>query len=409
MKVLLFNDLHKAGGTELQVLRELELLKANGHEVFLLTTDSAYAEGYVTQHHFNIKPMPVKKRLIFRYMHNLSVDRIYYKKFAMFFEKLRPDVIHINNVTCEPLAFYKALGSCRCKKVQTIRDCRMFCPTVYGINHCAEPCDGYSHHKCYKECKTGNRFRDWINDRLAYKLNKTINEYKKSYIDTFITPSQFLGHMAYENGFSTIVLNDMLDDGEIVTNIKNGSRLKAEVSDDGTKNYLCFGRICAMKGVMELIDAFEVFSKDKQVKLSFAGSIDEDIRERFEKRLSTTITYLGFLEHKKVLEELDRTYCVICPSIVLENYPNTILEGMARGCLCMGTERGGITELIDDTGLLFDVCDKGTIVDSLEYSYSMKEDKLYDYLEYNFKKLKKRNLSECYYKGLMEIFRGGKV
>lgn len=51
------------------------------------------------------------------------------------------------------------------------------------------------------------------------------------------------------------------------------------------KKFLYYGAINTKKGIMELLDAFEEFQKDKEVELLIAGKIYDDVKDLFEKKL----------------------------------------------------------------------------------------------------------------------------
>ena len=62
--------------------------------------------------------------------------------------------------------------------------------------------------------------------------------------------------------------------------------------------------------------------------------------------IKDNINYLGTIDHSKVFSLLDDTDIYIQPSQV-EGLPRAVVEAMSRGCACIGSNIGGIPELLD--------------------------------------------------------------
>lgn len=396
MKILVINDLYRAGGSELQTKRELDILRKNGENAILLTFDREYKSGWINANHYNLAPPPIIKRRVFRLFNSLKINKAFAERVKRVINEINPEVIHINNVSAETLSVYEAIGQYKC--VQTLRDCRNFCPAIYGVNKKGQACDGYMHHKCYKECNQGRRLRDKLNFWLEYKFTARVNEFRLRAVDKVVAPGSTLCEMANGNGIKTTVLRDVLLESEYKNTIPPDY--------NGVRKYICYGRISKAKGIDKLIEAFVLFATNKNVQLLIAGSIDADYESQFKEELKyhNCIRYVGVIDHKEINMFIDEAFAVLVPSVVLENYPNTIIEGYARKRLALGTGRAGIRDIINDEKLLFDVYDRADIVRCLEYVHSLSIEDYMRTAEHNYDRVTALCSAEKYYAELMNLF-----
>lgn len=132
-----------------------------------------------------------------------------------------------------------------------------------------------------------------------------------------------------------------------------------------------FGTISRMapnKGQIYLIRAFE---KVKQVlpsaHLVFVG--DGRLRNELEEQAHKTATNsIHFLGHRNNIPELLRAMDVyVQPSIGSEGLPKSLLEAMAAGVPCIGTQVSGIPEIVDDgkNGYLVPPRDDGALAEAM--------------------------------------------
>jgi glycosyltransferase involved in cell wall biosynthesis len=114
------------------------------------------------------------------------------------------------------------------------------------------------------------------------------------------------------------------------------------------------------KGVDLLVDAWGMLRGPVERQLVIYGS--DAGEDRYGHELRQQIAELRDIEWKqpvdrravwKVLANLD---VVVVPSRWVENSPNTILEAQAAGVVVVGTNLGGVAELIrqEENGLLFE-------------------------------------------------------
>ena len=72
--------------------------------------------------------------------------------------------------------------------------------------------------------------------------------------------------------------------------------------------------------------------------------------------LSEEAVFLGAIPNEEIWDYLDGCNFLVVPSVGMESSPLTIYEAMARGVPVLGSNFGGISELVEDnkTGILFE-------------------------------------------------------
>lgn len=140
-------------------------------------------------------------------------------------------------------------------------------------------------------------------------------------------------------------------------------RVRAEDSSASAQNILSIGRIVEKKGLKYLIMAMqEVIKKYPEVTLFIGGDGPEKenlIQLCSELNLERNVVFLGFVPAEKIAERYASSDMFILPSIETK-YGDTeglgvvLLEAMACGVPVIGSNIGGITDIIEDhkTGLL---------------------------------------------------------
>lgn len=115
------------------------------------------------------------------------------------------------------------------------------------------------------------------------------------------------------------------------------------------------GRICAEKGVLELIQAI-VNSKDN-IKLLIIGSPNFAMKktskylDKVKELISlypNKIKFTGYIENKNVWEYHQCANCMAVPSMWEEPGALTVIEGMTSGLPMVITDSGGIVEEVDN-------------------------------------------------------------
>ena len=386
MKVLLINEFNTMGGTEIQSKREINMMRKRGHDYYYLTFDPYVDPKTLEDKFYNI---PIDFSNNQKIKHRMFTSHKYIEMISKIIDEIHPDVIHMNNVFNLPLDVYKCVA--KYPTFQTIRDFAAVCPKSTCIFDDYSACLGYKHHSC-KEC---------TNDMaLKFKLMalKKINKARLASVNQFICPSQALSDVCTNNGLPTKCVNNQFD----------FSIIKKEEITSNSKTFMYYGRISKDKGVNHLVDAFnKICEETKEYKLIFIGGVDKPYEEEFNSliKVNPNISYLGKKSNSEIMEIYKDIYCVIVPSLWLENYPNTVLESIANKTLVIGSNRGGIPELIGNSDLLFDITKKDDLYHKIQYVISLDKDKYIEFVEDRYNFIKENNSSDTYCMRLENIMK----
>jgi glycosyltransferase involved in cell wall biosynthesis len=225
----------------------------------------------------------------------------------------------------------------------------------------------------------------------SYYNNSYRNAY--SYPDLFITPSHFMSGQLHKMGFehNIDVIHNPID-------IKQFPRTKK--MNEFRNTVLYAGRFSKDKGIELFLEAA---SRLSNIKFLIAGVGDLiDMVEQADKELEN-VEYLGSLNKVQLQAAFERSDFLILPSIWYENNPMIIIEAMSYGLVVIGSDIGGIPELLKDgRGFLFDPIKPNSLSDQIQDSLSI------SILEYDETSARARSFaqnlsSEHYYRELCRL------
>ena len=392
MRYVLINERFSFGGAEMQSLREKHLMESKGHKVLYITFDNEYPQGWNRNEpcHYNFAPHYSRSQ---RRLSSYITDRSLARKALKLIDGFRPGFIHVNNSI--GYAYAVSFICRKYKTVRTFRDYSAVCTNGFCTDRNKRVCEGGCRVCCLKRCMPGTGRRQFVSD--WYKFRKRMREDLKA-VDIFVSPSRTLAEYCCHNGIKTYCLNNPFDFSMINTNaaLQRKGRIR---------KFLYYGLVAEHKGVRELIDAFREFSKDKDVTLDIAGQLYGPLEDSFGELIAgcDKITYHGKLPYPETIKLLSGTDCVAVPSLWMENYPNTVLEGLASGCIVIASDRGGMKEMIRDDRMIFDVLDRQDIISKLRFVYDMSESERQEIIRRNIGYVTENNSLEMYYRRFMKL------
>jgi glycosyltransferase involved in cell wall biosynthesis len=139
------------------------------------------------------------------------------------------------------------------------------------------------------------------------------------------------------------------------------------VTRDG--ELLFVGRLVSDKGVDILIDAIHLLAeRGRRPHLTVVGEGPE--REPLERQaerlgLAAQVAFAGVLRGEGLVESMNRHRVLVVPSRYREPFGIVALEGIACGCLVVGSEGGGLKEAIGPCGLTFPNGDRERLAEVL--------------------------------------------
>lgn len=387
-KILIVNDFLTYGGAELYALNLKKILKEKKYNTSFLTFDNQFEDKIKKfedcKDFYNIK---TSNTLI----NKLFFNPILYIKIKLLLIKTQPDLIIINNIFVSPIT--QLISFKEYDAIQVIHDYGIICPKSTCICN-GKVCNGYKFNNCKQNCTYHNSKRQLLIKLYFIKLLEIL---RKKYIRKFISPSKKLNQHLIEFKYDSCCINNPIEE----TNKSDSKKIVFE-----EKKYIYVGNISKNKGIYEFMDAFSKFSKNYNVSLIIIGKphTKNDLKKLNNKlEKCDKIRYIGSLSNQKVREEIENSFCFVAPSFCVENYPTTIMEAKLMKTLPIGSDRGGITELIDNKNLLFDITDENSIIKCLKYTLNMKEKTYLKIVDKNYCDILENNNEKKYFDEFLRV------
>lgn len=351
MNILMINKfLHPNGGSETYIFKLGEYLLSQGHEVqyFGMEHEKRCVENKVQAYTSNMDFHKGNKLSKITYPLKTIYSSEARKQIRKVLDDFKPDICHINNfnyqltpsIILEIVKWRKQTGN-KCKIVFTAHDYQLVCPNHMMNNpnthkNCEKCLEGKFTNCMKDKCIHGSTAKSAIGMMEAY-FWKYNGAYK--YIDKIICCSEFLkGKMDSNPLFAkkTVALHNFVD--------------SVEWKNVDKEDYiLYFGRFSEEKGIGTLID---VCKSLPEIKFIFAGTgpLEEKIAN------ISNIKNVGFKKGKELEKLIREAKFTIYPSEWYENCPFSVMESQMYGTPVLGSNIGGIPELIKEgvTGELFE-------------------------------------------------------
>ena len=243
-------------------------------------------------------------------------------------KKEMPDIVHINNFKGLSLSIFSATKRLNLPLIFTAHDYSLVCPRANLLNGSGVICTNPS-----KLCK------------FCVGIQKFIVNNKP---DLVTAPSQFVIDKLKEAG--------LFEDVKTIK-LPLGIKLSDEKAE---KNYdiidiLYVGGLSRHKGVHILINAFKELESEN-IKLHIIGKgVDAEGFKKFAGS-DQRIIFPGFVLDEELIQLYQKANITIVPSIWYDNSPMVIYESFIYGTPVVGSNIGGIPELVEDgyNGFLFE-------------------------------------------------------
>lgn len=360
MKIIIANKFYYPRGGDCIYTIELEkLLKSKGHEVAIFSMQhpsnqySEYNEYFAGQVDFNNRSLKSLISLLVRPFGSPEVRR----KFTRLVNDFKPDLVHLNNIHSQlsPVIVHIAHKH-GIPAVWTLHDYKLVCP-AYLLLSDGKPCEACLDRKwsvVNKKCIKDNLIASFV----AYLEGRFWNSGKLNRITAkFISPSNFLKSKMVMGGLDKSKI-------EVVHNFLSASELP-ELSNDGGDYYCYIGRLSSEKGIDTLLNA-AVSLPEYKLKIIGTGPLENDY---MSKNKSEHIEFLGYKTGSELKNLLSGSRFMVIPSTWYENYPLTIIESLCMGTPVLGSDIGGIPELIKPglNGMLFEAGNVTDLQDKISY------------------------------------------
>lgn len=346
-KILLIHNFAQVrGGADRYFVALQSLLKSQGHEVLSFT-----AEQDVDLLEFRLSES-------FRYLYNHKAAR----KLASLLEKFKPDIAHCQNIYGHLTpSILPVLKRHKIPVVMTLHDWKLICPNhrLFTQGRICERCKGGHYyqalaHRCFK-----NSWKFSFLGMVESYLHDGFNFYK-NYIDCFISPSHFLKEKFLEFGWTHPPM-EVIGNFVSLKGCQNAPALK------DPQGLVYAGAFSEVKGVLLLLEAMALVKTPTRLLLFGDGPVLEMCKSLACKSPHHDIQFFPFAPHAELHQAMQSSLFTVLPSLWYENQPFSILESYALGRAVVGSDRGGIAELIQDgrTGFLFKAGDPKSLAEKI--------------------------------------------
>lgn len=409
MKILLANKFFfPKGGDAVVFFATAKLLENHGHQtMFFAMNDiqnvsSVYSPYFVSTIDLNnqggiVNQLKTTGRIWYSFEAKKNIKRL--------LEKEKPDIAHLHNIYHQiSPSILDVLKEYNIPTVMTLHDFKLTCPIyTHQVNH--RICEKCGHKKYYhvvaNRCTKGSLQKSLVNMIEMYLHHSILHSYDK--VSLFVSPSKFLMLKTRELGFKGKII--------YLPNFIELQEYQPEYSSiDNSLVY--FGRLAVGKGIETFLDAIK--GLNLPVKIIGEGPAKELLIKKTQSENITNITFLGYLQGPKLYNEIKKAMIIVVPSEWYENNPRSIIEAFALGKPVIGSDIGGIPELIKEgeTGYLFPPGNSLALRDKIKLAWKEK-DKLSE-LGRRARRFAETELnSEKHYAQLMEIYqsiiKAGKV
>lgn len=365
MRICLVNTYHyRRAGDSTYTFDLADLLRSRGHEVFHFAMKHRYNAScpeeqffvdYMDYRDISESAGPLSRlRAFMRSVYSREAR----SKFDALLENTRPDIIHLQNFR-RHLTF-SILGPALRRQIPvvfTAHDYDPVCPNslFFADDEVCEICGGRHYFRALgRRCKQGS-----LGGTAAVVLESYFVKAMRYFngIDRIVTPSAFARAKFIECGLSPERI-------EVINNFIDTSSFEARYG--GGDYVVFFGRLAAEKGIDVLIEAVGEIG---DVRVVIAG--EGPMRDRLEARRAETgadnVEFLGYVDRVDLLPLIGGSMFVVVPSIWYENFPYNILESFALGKTVIGSDIGGIPEMVRDgeTGYLVRPHDSRALADRI--------------------------------------------
>jgi len=363
MKVLL---VHKyfglTGGAEVFFRETGRILENNGHSVEYFTSKDAEGEGLQYFNFFPDPPCYTNSSFIKKF---LDLPKAIYsskakKAFLSVLKDYSPDIVHVFSIQVHLTpSILIACSEYGVPVVMSCNDYKHICSN-YKMFHHGRICND-----CYKKGPFRIIFNKCCKDSLSFSIasffeaisHAKLKIYQK-YIHTYLFASQFMAKETERfwgvGNFRWGILRNPFDSLKYPKSRKQGEYA------------LFFGRLADEKGVNVLIQAAQ-YAPDIPIKIVGKGPDENHLCSLCTRLGLKNVQFLGPVWGEELDSIIENCLFVVVPSIWYENFPYVIIQSFALGKPVVGSDRGGIPEMIShgQRGIVYPAEDSKKLAESM--------------------------------------------
>lgn len=327
MKILTISSLgYVGGGSEVIMVKVRDYLLQKGYSMRSLASDLGADKKHFNDYTFrSVSSTGLFKPLFFLFNP--------YSFFALkkVLKEYAPDVIHIHlmhELTPSVLFLLKDYPT-----IVTLHEPESFLSQL--SMWFLQPSDFNNNRFERKDLNMGGKLR-----HLYFNyIQKFLYRFALKNVDVFIAPSKYIQKAAQADVSPVLHLPNFTEPGK-------AHALNIHYS------LLFVGRLEKIKGAEFLIRALaliiKVFPQTSLTIIGEGGDEDDLVCLTTELQLTNYVHFVGWVDNEKLDPYYEAANIVIVPSICPDNFPTVCTEAISNGRPVIGTNMGGIPEIIDD-------------------------------------------------------------
>ena len=345
MKIGIITNLYPPyvrGGAEHVIVRTVEGLISEGHDVFVVSTRPGSSNDPIVEssssaeriYQFTPKNLyfvldDYKNNVLTRFCWHVidAFSKHTAKRVSSIVLEEQPDIVITHNLKGIGLRIPSYIRKNRLPHIHVVHDLQLIYPS--GLLF------------------FGKERKPFIM-RPLYSIYRAACRWLFQSPDMVIFPSEYLKDQYIQNGFFPQSRIEVLANPapEFIPVDRTGKPL-------GDLKLVFVGQLEEHKGVEFMIDAFKKYEGDAQLIIAGDGTLRSYVEKESEK--SKKITYLGYISIDQIVSVLGISDALIVPSLCYENSPTVIYESLQAGIPVIAANIGGVGELLQNgkNGLLF--------------------------------------------------------
>lgn len=393
MRILQINNNHyRKGGTDSVYLNLIKLLRNKGHQVipFSFFDDQNLEE----ENNRYFLPKTIFSNNFGKFYSLTAKNQL--RKLS---ENEKPDIAHIHNIIGGvSLSILPVLKEYNIPVIATMHGLRYLCPTYVFINGKGEICE---------DCKSGKYF-NCIKNKCANKsyIKSTIVAAESYSRDLLIPFYKYIDHYHFVSNFFLNKYSEhypiIKDRSSYFPNFLEGLENSNKPETFHKDYFLFLGRLDREKGIKTLIAAFNKVN-DAKLKIVGNGELENFVLSN----QNENIQFLGYKSWNELKEIIRMSKFIVIPSECYENNPMTIIEAYSLGKPAIGSNIGGIPEIIKhgETGYLFQMGNADELASRIKEAIAIDEKSYNQLSENSFKFAQENFTSEVFYNKLINLYK----
>ncbi len=391
---------YRRGGAEAVMLDQNELLESRGWNIvpfameYEQNFETEFDDYFVEEIDFASDYKPVEKvRKVVKSVYSLEARR----EIGRLIDDVKADIVHAHNVYHHLTpAIFGAIQKKGIPAVMTVHDLKIGCPSklMLAADGVCERCKGgKTWNAIGQRCLKGSLPLSAI-AAFETTLHNALGSYKNN-VDRFILPSHFHTNKLVEWGLpkeKTRYLPNAVDVSELTPDYTPGER------------FVFVGRVSEEKGLLTFVKAVA----ESGTKATIVGTGPQ--LPELEALVASTgadVEFAGYQTGDALFSLIREARALVLPSECYENAPVVLLEAYGVGTPVLGSDLGGIPELVVDgeTGFVATAADVQSFATQLRRYADMPDAEVADMGRAGRRFVEERFSRELYLEGLLDIYR----